>query len=313
MINHKMGTGVAHSKLILIGEHSVVYGQPAIALPVKILKTTVTISATRAGQYIENSESRRRLELMGDEFEGIRQLIMKLLQKFKQPNLTFSLEIDSNIPQGRGLGASAALATAITRAFYDFFETELPDADLIYYANFSENITHGRASGIDVATVNSELPLWFIKDQPVNQMEQIELKLSGFLVIGDSGIHGFTSQAISIVRQKLREEKDKTLAEIAKLGELAAASRDLLMSNEAKQLGQVMDKAHETLCALGVSHPRLDTLVETARANGALGAKLTGSGLGGVMVALANTEKDAINISQKLLKNGAKNTWIYSF
>lgn len=310
MTTNKMGTGIAHSKLILIGEHSVVYGQPAIALPVTILKTTVTVSATRAGQYIENSESRRRLDLMGDEFEGIRQLILKLLAKFNAPKLTFSLEIDSNIPQGRGLGASAALATAITRAFYDFFETELPDKDLLYYANFSENITHGRASGIDVATVNSDLPLWFIKNQP---MDQIELQLSGFLVIGDTGVHGFTSQAISIVRQKLSEEKDKTLHEIEKLGQLAQASKEFLMTNQSHELGKVMNKAHETLCQLGVSHPRLDLLVKTALDNGALGAKLTGSGLGGVMVALAQTEKDAIKISQKLLKNGAKNTWIYSF
>ncbi len=208
MTINKMGIGMAHSKLILIGEHSVVYGQPAIALPVNILKTTVTISATRAGQYIENSESRRRLDLMDDEFEGIRQLILKLLQKFESPRLTFSLEIDSNIPQGRGLGASAALATATTRAFFDFFESELTNQELLYFANFSENITHGRASGIDVATVNSELPLWFIKNQP---MEQIELNLAGYLVIGDTGIHGLTSQAISIVRERLNEEKEKNV------------------------------------------------------------------------------------------------------
>ena len=305
-----MGTGIAHSKLILIGEHSVVYGQPAIALPVSILKTTVTISSIKAGQYVENSESRRRLEVMGDDFEGIRQLILRLLAHFKSETMPFSLEIDSNIPQGRGLGASAALATAITRAFYDFFEAELPDQDLLYYANFSENITHGRASGIDVATVNSELPLWFIKDQPINP---ITPDMTGFLVIGDSGIHGFTSQAISIVRTKLREEKAKTEDKIKKLGELAQSSKDYLMNNQLASLGQVMNEAHDTLCQLGVSHPRLDLLVNTAKQNGALGAKLTGSGLGGVMVALASTEKSAIKISQNLLKNGAKNTWIYSF
>ena len=112
MTINKMGTGIAHSKLILIGEHSVVYGQPAIALPVTILKTTVTITSSKYGQYIENNEFRRRLDLMGDEFEGIRQLIMRLLSKFHSSKMPFSLEIDSNIPQGRGLGASASLATA---------------------------------------------------------------------------------------------------------------------------------------------------------------------------------------------------------
>lgn len=310
MTTHKVGTGFAHSKLILIGEHAVVYGQPAIALPVNILKTTVTISSIRAGQYIENSESRRRLDLMGDEFEGVRQLIIKLLQKFEVPRLTFSLEIDSNIPQGRGLGASAALATATTLAFFDFFDEDLSDEELLYFANFSENITHGRASGIDVATVNSELPLWFIKNQP---MEQINLQMSGFLVIGDTGVHGFTSQAISIVRERLSEEKEKTINQISQLGKLASASKEFLTTNQLKALGDVMTNAHRILNDLGVSHPRLDDMVSIAMSNGALGAKLTGSGLGGVMVALASTEQDAINISQKLLKSGAKNTWIYSF
>lgn len=310
MTINKIGTGIAHSKLILIGEHSVVYGQPAIALPVKILKTTVTISAIKNGQYIENSEFRSRIDLMGDEFEGVRQLILRLLTKFHSVRLPFSLEIDSNIPQGRGLGASAALATAITRAFYDFFDAELPDQELFYYANLSETITHGRSSGIDVATVNSDFPLWFIKNQAANPFE---LNLSGFLVIGDTGVHGFTSQAISIVQEKLCEEKKNTEKKIAQLGELAAHSKTFLMTNKRVELGKVMSDAHELLCELGVSHPRLDTLVQTAVNNGALGAKLTGSGLGGVMVALAKNEKSAIEISQKLLKNGAKNTWIYSF
>ena len=310
MITNKMGIGIAHSKLILIGEHAVVYGQPAIALPVTILKTTVTIASTKYGQYIENNEFRRRLDLMGDEFEGIRQLIMRLLAKFNASKQPFSLEIDSNIPLGRGLGASASLATAITRAFYDFFDAELPQKDLMFYANFSENITHGKSSGIDVATVNSEHPLWFIKDELI---EPFELNLHGFIVIGDTGVHGFTSQAVNIVREKLIEEPEATQAQIDKLGKLAEASKAHLMTDKLAALGQVMTEAHEALSALGVSHPRLDLLVDTAMKNGALGAKLTGSGLGGVMVALAENEKDAIRISQRLLKNGAKNTWIYSF
>lgn len=77
----------------------------------------MTITSSKYGQYIENNEFRRRLDLMGDEFEGIRQLIMRLLSKFHSSKMPFSLEIDSNIPQGRGLGASASLATAIIRAF----------------------------------------------------------------------------------------------------------------------------------------------------------------------------------------------------
>ena len=152
--------------------------------------------------------------------------------------------------------------------------------------------------------------MWFIKDSTI---EPFELNLHGFIVIGDTGVHGFTSQAINIVREKLVEENEKTQNSINDLGQLATDSKAFLMTDKLKEFGHVMNKAHERLSELGVSHPRLDNLVDTARKNGALGAKLTGSGLGGVMVALAENEKDAIRISQHLLKNGAKNTWIYSF
>ncbi|MCL2676552.1 MAG: mevalonate kinase [Streptococcaceae bacterium] len=310
MTNNKIGIGSAHGKLILIGEHSVVYNQPAIALPVKILKTTITISETRYGQYIENNEFRRRLDLLGDEFQGIRQLILKLLEKFQAKSMPFSLEIESNIPLGRGLGASAALATSITRAFFDMFKVELSQQELKYFTDFSENITHGKSSGIDTATVNSMGPLWFIKGQ---EPESVPSQLSGYLVIGDSGIYGLTSKAIGIVQEKFKEEKSATHSKMLELGQLSEKSKSHMIEDNVEKLGSVMTRAHKVLSNLGVSHPKLDALVNIALEQGAKGAKLTGSGLGGVMIALAADEKSAITISQKLLKSGAKNTWIYSF
>ncbi|MDR2976304.1 MAG: mevalonate kinase [Streptococcaceae bacterium] len=307
--NQKVGFGEAHAKLILIGEHSVVYGQPAIALPVNLLKMRVTLMKTRYGQIIQDAEMRNRLELMEDDFEGIRQLILRLLKKFDSEKMPFSLEIDSNIPRGRGLGASAALATAVTKAFFDYFDADLSKDELLYFVNFSEAIIHGRASGIDAATVNSNTPLWFIKNQVI---EPLEIELPGLLVIGDSGIHGLTSQAISTVRQKLHEEKETTEENIARLGDYATQAKKVLTSSKIYGLGPILNSSQAILRELGVSHPKLDNLIDAAQKAGALGAKLTGSGLGGVMVALAANATDAIRISQTLAKHGAQNTWIFS-
>jgi mevalonate kinase len=307
--NQKYGFGEAHAKLILVGEHSVVYGQPAIALPVNLLRMRVTFTKTSYGQIIQDADMRNRLDLMGDDFEGIRQLILRLLVKFNSRRMPFSLEIVSNIPRGRGLGASAALATAITKAFFDYFDASLSEKELLYFVNFSETIMHGRASGIDALTVNSDKPIWFIKNEVI---EPLEIELPGLLVIGDSGIHGLTSQAISTVRQKLHEEKEATEENIARLGDYTTQAKKILTSTKIYGLGPILNSSQEILRELGVSHPKLDNLIEVARKSGALGAKLTGSGLGGVMVALAGNATDAIRISQTLATHGAQNTWIFS-
>ncbi|HEY0221726.1 MAG TPA: mevalonate kinase [Lactovum miscens] len=308
--NQRIGHGEAHAKLILLGEHAVVYGQPAIAIPVNLLKIRVTLTKINHGQFIEdNDELRRRLELMEDDFEGIRQLILRLLLKFNEEFMPFSLEIDSNIPRGRGLGASAALATSITKAFFDFFDAELDTKELLTFVNFSESIVHGRASGIDAATVNSDKPVWFVKNQ---EIETIDIEMPGLLVIGDSGIHGLTSQAIATVQQKLREDKLQAEADIERLGTYVKQARSILIENKVYGFGPILNASQEILENLGVSHPKLDNLITTAREAGALGAKLTGSGLGGVIVALAANATDAIRISQALSKNGAQNTWIFS-
>jgi mevalonate kinase len=168
---------------------------------------------------------------------------------------------------------------------------------------------HGRASGIDAATVNSDKPLWFIRDKVT---EPLDIELTGFLVIGDSGVRGLTTQAISIVQQKLKEFPEAAELGIQKLGTLAREAKTYLAEDNAIGLGEVMTQSQEILKSLDVSHPKLDRLITEAKNKGALGAKLTGSGLGGVILALARSERDAIQISQALSRNGALNTWIFS-
>lgn len=307
MIDQIIGVGIAHAKIILIGEHAVVYKQPAIAIPLTNLTVTTTIRPSFQGQTIESNSFHGDLNELGANVEGLRQLILQLLIEFNMQNTPFSLEIDTNIPQERGFGASAAFATSITKAFYSFANKPLTEEKLKYFTDIEESISHGSASGLDAATVNSDDPIWFIKNI---EMTPFKMSLTGTLVVADTGIHGQTMHAVNIVKNNLEEHYDLTWQKIEHLGHIAEKLRVDLTKNAATHAGLLFTAAHHELQSLGISHPKLDNLVNAALHAGALGAKLTGAGIGGAMFALAKNNDDAITIANALTKAGAQNTWI---
>ncbi|CAK8054073.1 mevalonate kinase [Eupransor demetentiae] len=306
MLKEASGVGQAHAKAILIGDHAVVYQQPAVAIPLLNMTIKATLRPTYDGQSLNMSSFNGTLSEIGADLEGIRQLILKLLEDFKMMDQPFNLSIESNIPQERGFGASAALATAITKAFFDYQKVDLPVEKLGFYTSISENISHGSPSGIDAATVRSNDPVWFEN----HQMETFKMNLSATLVLADTGVRGQTVRAIGIVKELLETNPKAAWDSIHHLGQIAFEVRSALYHNEPKQLGRLFTMAHHELQSLNVSHPKLDNLVNAALHNGALGAKLTGSGIGGAMFALAKDNNDAIQIASALYKAGAQNTWI---
>lgn len=307
MISQMIGVGTSHAKVILIGEHAVVYGQPAIAMPLPNLTVTATLRPAFRGQVLDGNHFHGELNEIGANIEGLRQLILRLLDKFGVPDMTFTLSIETNIPQERGLGASAALATAVTKAFFNYFNTDLSETERTYFTDIEETITHGSPSGLDAATVHATNPVWFVKNKI---MQSFDMHLSGTLVIADTGIHGQTIRAISVIKEQLKINFDETYAQIEHLGSLSDEVRLALVNNQPAYLGELFSEAHRTLRSLGVSHPRLDKLVTAAINAGALGAKLTGAGVGGAMFVLAKNNNDAITIANALNAAGAQNTWI---
>lgn len=303
----KLGIGKSHAKIILFGEHAVVYQEPGISIPIKNLNVTVTIRPAYNGQLITGQNFSGNLEDLGANFEGLRQLILKLLVFFNSSEMPFTLDIQTNIPPERGLGASAALATAVTRAFFDYFDTKISSEMLQEFANFEEAVTHGTPSGLDVATVSSDSPVWFIKNQ---LMEPFNIKLDAYLVIADTGVHSQTSLPVSVIKQALRTNKKSTLNTIHAIGSISCNAKMALMNDSAETLGLLMDKNHQLLKSLGVSHPKLERLIATAKKAGALGAKLTGAGAGGCMIALADNNMSAVTIANSLVADGANHVWI---
>jgi len=306
LIVEKLASGSSHTKVILLGEHAVVYGQPAIALPLPDLAMTATIEAREAGQVVIAQGYQGPLATMAEVYEGVRQLILRLLRHFDALDAPFTLRIQSNIPQERGMGSSAASAIAIIRAFFAFFDTPLPDEELQRWANVEEAITHGSPSGIDAATTAHDVPVWFVKG---SAPEPMSMALHGTLIIADTGVHGQTGLAVSVVREQLANEPIETQAHIDALGAIARDTREDLAHDDIIALGNHMNAAHQHLAALGVSHPQLEALVQAAREAGALGAKLTGGGVGGAMLALAKDDTDAHRIMLALEAAGAQEVW----
>lgn len=293
------------SKIILIGEHSVIYGKPAIAIPFHGTSLEVSIKKCKKN-HLTCKFFDGNLDETSEDLFGVKTLIEKFLSFYKIKE-KICVKIDSNIPNERGMGSSAASSVGVARALFKYFEINHNNSDIMYWANVAEKIIHGNPSGIDVNVVLHDKSIYYIKDQ---EIRLFPINLDAYLIIADTGIKGKTKEALSDVRKLV--ESDKVYEKyIARLGVLSEKAKGLIENNNPKELGKVMNKAHQLLSKLSVSDEELDKMIDISRANGALGAKLTGGGRGGCMIALAENIEIANKIKYNLEKI-KKNVWISS-
>ena len=303
----------AHGKLIMVGEHSVVYGQPAIALPFPVIEATSIVKELVNLELtpkimIDSLYFTGSLEEAPRKMSGISACILATLETLDEKSAGLEIHLSSTIPVGRGLGSSAAVAIAIVKSLFSYYEKELSHETLMTLVQIAEKDAHGNPSGIDMAAASRDFPIWFQKEQ---EPLPLEISATFYLIVADTGQVGKTRMAVESIRDKYQLNPVETKHSIDLLGDITYTAKDALLNGDLAILGSALNAAQKELASLGVSDEGIDNLVEVARATGALGAKLTGGGRGGCVIALAKDANHASELAQALEAAGAYQTWNY--
>jgi mevalonate kinase len=302
----------APGKTILFGEHAVVYGRPAIAVPVTQLRARVMVEAAlRAptGQIwvqapeVELDSSLQDLPSTHPVAAAVN-LVIAALSIQKMP--ACRIRISSTIPVAAGLGSGAAVAVALIRALSGFLGHPLQDERVCELAYEIERIHHGTPSGIDNTVVTLSRPIYFTKGQP---FQVLKVQQPFILVIGDTGVRSPTAQSVGEVRRLWQAQPAVYETYFDQIEGIVDSARVLIEKGIPKALGPLMNENHAILQNLGVSSPELERLVQVACQAGAWGAKLSGGGRGGNMIALVSTE-NAQTVASALEQAGGKRTLI---
>jgi mevalonate kinase len=211
------------------------------------------------------------------------------------------LKVTSTIPLGRGLGSGAAISTAIARALGHFFEQPLSPADISGLVYEVEKLYHGTPSGIDNTVIAFEQPVYFAKGAP---LRRIGVGQPFTLVIGDTGVIASTREVVGDLRRRWEADQDYYEGYFDEISIIAQQARVMIERgvSDIGKLGKLMNENQELLEAVGVSAPLLEQLIGAARQAGAAGAKLSGAGWGGNMIALIPSQPAAITSVVEALK-----------
>lgn len=367
----RFGYGKTCAKVILFGEHSVVYGYPAVVLPLHNLCMRATVSnecnfnfdldksfelgsktfslnppnfpillnshsgvtsfgnvGTSAQDSVHddvhdsvhnnihnNIDDNIVFSALGftgllrnipPRFSSIRTAIHSALDFAGWDGNRLYVLTESDFPPERGLGSSAASAGAIIRAILDYYGVEASQSQLFSLTQQAERVAHGRSSGLDAVATSSILPVKYCN----GSFDYMNINMRAWIVLADSGLKGMTRVTVEDLRKKREENPTLVNSLLKELGDIALSAEDDLLHGSSENVGIKMIRAHRILDKLGISTPLLNDLVNAAYSNGALGAKLTGGGGGGCVIAIADSEDCAYKVSDAFKSAGAKKTWI---
>jgi len=282
-----MGKGSGYGKVILFGEHFVVHGVPGVVSATEA-KTDAQVTKTQNGITINDQRTGSKGYA---EEKRLQQLesIQRMLKAIHLPaNTAMIIWIGGNLPGFSGLGASAASSVAIARAISEEFKLNLADEKINEAAYEAEKAYAGNPSGIDNTAATYGGLMWFKKNLQggPDTVEHLNVHTPSEIVIGSTGKVANTKAMVEGVAQRRKQYPQKYDPLFKRAGELALEGRKALEAGNLKKAGELMNENHTLLQGIEVSSKELDFLVELAREQGALGAKLTGGGGGGCMVAL---------------------------
>jgi len=277
----------APGKVILFGEHAVVYGRPAIAVPVTEVQASASVEPGEPGQgtIIIAPDLERSITLHeAAEDEPLARIVRLTLDRIKaEPDPDVTITVSSTVPVARGMGSGAAVSAAIVRALSQHFAHWLASRVISELVFQTEVLYHGTPSGIDNTVISFEKPVYFVKDEGWEVFWVGEPLL---LAIADTGVSSSTREVVADLRQRYEADPVRYTPALDRIGEIALSARSAIEQGQTETVGKLMDENHALLQELGVSCPELDRLVRVARDAGAMGAKMSGAGWGGNMIAL---------------------------
>ncbi len=293
-----------YGKVILLGEHAVIYGVHAIAAPINLaMQAKVWDNSNGVHLLIPRWGVEEKIQRGADHKYSIYKSLDLILEKLNLQDRGMKIEVVPHIPRAMGLGGSAALAVAIVRALDDQYDLKLSAEEINKLAYESEILAHGNASGIDNTLATYGKFILFKKGEPPF-MQELKIKKSIPIVIGISGIESLTARMVSGVHQRWENNKKLYNRIFKEIDDLSLQAVEAIEDYKLEQLGELMNINQGLLNALQVSSQELEVLIDVARRNGAIGAKLTGAGGGGAIVAIC--PENAEKVAHAIRKSGYK-------
>ncbi len=297
------GEGIGFGKAILFNEHFVVYGVPAVVSAIDKYTIARVEPSSKGFTFEDNRKATPKYKEEKSE-----QQKDSLNRIFKTMNLETSkksikITLDGNLYAASGIGASAASCVAIARALSEHFNLNLSNEEINKIAYEGEKGYHGTPSGIDNTASTFGGLIWFKKDE-TNTIERITIPTPIEIVIGNTGKVADTTAAVAGVKERKEKNAEKYQRIFERAENIAFLARRALQDEDYVEIGKLMTENHKLLQQIEVSSRELDFTVDIARDNGALGAKLTGGGLGGNMIALTPGKDLQEQVANAIEKEG---------
>jgi len=287
----------APGKIILFGEHAVVYGRPAIAVPLSQVRATAVIkSSHNKGVQLHAPDLGIDTGLKEAGAEDAIAIAVRQVQDAAGldhlPHMTIT--VTSEIPIASGLGSGASITAAVIRALAVYLDlAHLVTDEWVSRLTYEvEKVHHGTPSGIDNTVVAYERPVYFVRHHPLNHIETFEIAEPLRLLIADTGVSSSTKSVVTDVRRCWQKEPERFESIFDGCGEIAVAARAAIESGNRREIGRLMTRNQALLVEMTVSSSELNHLVGVSLGAGALGAKLSGGGRGGNMIALVTRETE---------------------
>ncbi len=300
-MRNKLIESKTFGKLILMGEHSVVYHKPAISIPIRKLRIKIKIKeASKHMLFINNNDYTNN-----NEVSDVNVLINKLNQDYKI-NKNYYIKVSTNLPHQKGLGFSAAFSVELIKAYCRFHKINITKDELVKYVLLTEKLNHLDPSGIDMMTVINNKPLYFIKEKEVRPFK---INLKGYLLVVETKFKSNTKESINNLKKYINNNQDISKKLLNNLEEITIKTKETINNQDIITLGKLFNKGHNILKKLGISHDEIDHLIRLSLDYDALGAKITGGGNGGCFIVLTNSIFTNYKIKKIMYKNNALNVY----